>query len=69
MDIDVKFLEQLISAFTTLGLTDSQEETLANMASDTHVQLAELRDLDTTAGERLQGIRKRLSDLIKAPCS
>jgi CheY-like chemotaxis protein len=69
MDIDVKFLEQLISAFTSLGLTDSQEETLANMARDTHVQLAELRDIDTTAGERLQGIRKRLSDLIKAPCS
>ena len=65
MEIDMQFLEQLTSAFATLGLTDGQEETLANLARDTHVQLAELRDLDTSAGERLRGIRQRLSDLVE----
>lgn len=66
-EIDEAYLEELISAFVHLGLTDRQEETLAEMAQRTHMQLSELRDAAGNSSDHLRNVARKLK-LIAGEC-
>lgn len=63
-EIDESYLEELISAFVHLGLTETQESALAELAQRTHRQLAELRDEGSHVGDHLRDVARKLSQLI-----
>jgi CheY-like chemotaxis protein len=64
MEVDSKYLLELVDVFVNLGLTDSQENILANMAQQTRIELAKLREIDGTSSDRLREIRTQLNRLI-----
>lgn len=63
-EIDQAYLEELIDAFVHLGLTEDQEQTLAEMAQHTHMQLASLRDESSNVGDNLREVVRKLDRLI-----
>jgi hypothetical protein len=65
MEIDANYLKDLVNAFVSLGLSEDQENMLADMAQYTHMELAELRDMDGTASDQLRNVVKQLHHLIE----
>lgn len=64
MEIDARYLEDLVEAFVHLGLSEDQESHLADMAQHTHVELNTLRDEDHSASDRLRQVASSLTNLI-----
>jgi DNA-binding response OmpR family regulator len=63
-EIDETYLEELIAAFVHLGLSEDQENTLADMAQHTHRQLSELRDENSSVGNHLRDVARKLNRLV-----
>jgi|JI61114BRNA_FD_contig_61_1826474_length_3339_multi_2_in_0_out_0_3 DNA-binding response OmpR family regulator len=63
-EIDEAYLEDLITTFIHLGLSDHQERTLADMAQHTHQKLAALRDENSSVGDRLRDAARKLNRLV-----
>lgn len=66
MEIDTKYLEELVGAFVHLGLTEGQESYLAGMAQQTHSNLNRLHDDDRHLNEALRTVIGRLQKLTGA---
>ena len=66
MRIDAEHLEQLVGAFVHLGLTDGQEDYLAEIAQRTHEKLGKLMDDDYSIGDQLRAVAERLRGLSTA---
>jgi len=65
-EVDTHYLQDMTSAFARLGLTDSQENILTDLAQRTRMELAKLREVDGSASDRLRSIRKHLLTLVGA---
>lgn len=63
LQIDADYLEALVGAFVHLGLTDAQENTLAEMAERSHLKLTTLLDEDYTISNRLRSVAEQLRQL------
>jgi len=63
LQIDSEHLEALVAAFVHLGLTDDQENHLAEIAEHTHARLGKLMDDDYSIGDQLRAVAGRLSEL------
>lgn len=63
MEIDAAYMEDLTGAFIHLGLTDGQENALAEMAQKTHTKFNALMDKDYFLGGQLRAIAERLRKL------
>jgi CheY-like chemotaxis protein len=65
-EIDEEHLEELIEAFVHLGLTEVQENFLAEMAEQTHMRLGALHEDDKVLGTSLRSIADELNKLTGA---
>ncbi len=63
-EIDTNYLRDLVNAFVHLGLSEDQENRLADMAQRTHGELAELRDMDGTVSDKLRAVVGQLRKLM-----
>lgn len=63
-EIDEAYLEELVAAFVHLGLSEDQERTLADMAQQTHQQLTGLRDENSSVGDHLRDVARKLNRLV-----
>ena len=63
-EINSVFLRELTSAFVSLGLSEDQESTLADMAERTHAQLNALRDSELMIDDRLRAVTDQLRGLV-----
>ena len=64
--IDTKYLEDLVEAFVHLGLTEGQENWLADMAQQTHTKLNSLYDDERHFSKALRTVIGRLQKLAGA---
>lgn len=63
-EIDENYLREQVNAFVHLGLSEDQENHLAEMAQRTHAELASLRELDGSVSDQLRGVTTRLRSLL-----
>lgn len=63
LQIDSDYLEELVRGFVHLGLSEAQEEFLAQMAERTHMQLASLLHEDHGISDRLREVAGQLRQL------
>lgn len=63
-EIDSNYLRDLINAFVNLGLSEDQENMLAEMAQHTHTELAALRDMDGDISDQLRAVVERLRTMV-----
>ena len=64
MEIDRYYLEDLVHAFVQYGLSDDQESALTQMAQRSHMRINNLRDVDSSLGEKLRTITEQLKTLV-----
>jgi hypothetical protein len=63
-EIDENFLREQVNAFVNLGLSEDQENRLADLGQRTHQKLAALRDIDATLSDQLRGVVAELRALV-----
>lgn len=64
-EIDRHYLEDLVHAFVQLGLSDEQESALSEMAQRTNMRINNLRDVDSSIGEKLRSVTDQLRQLAE----
>jgi CheY-like chemotaxis protein len=65
-EIDRRYLEDLGHAFTQIGLSDDQESVLSELAQRTDMRINNLRDVDSSIGEKLLNITEQLRKLTES---
>lgn len=63
-EIEQAYLGELTAAFVHLGLTEDQENVLADMARHTHQQFCALRERSSSASDRLRDVVLELGLLV-----
>ncbi|MBV5333425.1 hypothetical protein JZU54_07840, partial [bacterium] len=63
MEVDRRYLADLVQTAIHLGLSEDQESALLDLAQHAHRQLDSLRDDEFSTGDRLQRIAERIREL------
>lgn len=63
MEIEANFLDELVDTFVRLGLSDSQERILTELAQQTHARINALHDDDYSLASNLETVIGRLRQL------